>query len=157
MLRTRRHGRPGGGWRSSARRGASPKLFEQGEPPAPTRAALGAPPRPLRHWGRHDCPQRRRMEVTGHDGGIAARGGEGTGWGVSARSGRHRRQSVCRGQWAGPRTDTPHPVPDPRTGRRRYISQPPDSEGPPQAFQGRGELREQPRRHPQTCDDLSPG
>ncbi|POX53723.1 hypothetical protein C3489_14795 [Streptomyces sp. Ru71] len=33
--------RAGGGLRSPARRGASPKLFEQGGPPAPTRAAPG--------------------------------------------------------------------------------------------------------------------
>ncbi|POX56141.1 hypothetical protein C3489_06835 [Streptomyces sp. Ru71] len=38
---------------------------------------------------------------------------------MSARSGRHRRQPPCRGQWAGPRTDTPHPGADSRTGRRR--------------------------------------
>ncbi|OKI86683.1 hypothetical protein AMK11_11080 [Streptomyces sp. CB02414] len=64
---------------------------------APTRAALGVPPRPFRHWGRHDCPQlggtcpqprtpaRRPPEAP--RGRSAAYGGKGTCRGVSARSG----------------------------------------------------------------------
>ncbi len=59
---------PGGGWGGAADVGCGP-VADCGcrlRPPSPTlgfaRAggtpiALGAPPRPLRHWGRHDCPQ----------------------------------------------------------------------------------------------------
>ncbi|POX54753.1 hypothetical protein C3489_12740 [Streptomyces sp. Ru71] len=69
---------------------------------------------------RHDCPQlcgygcRPRAAAAPVPVAATARSRvrrEGTGWGVSARSGRHRQRHPCRGQWAGPRTDTPTPAP----------------------------------------------
>ncbi|EFH28882.1 predicted protein [Streptomyces sviceus ATCC 29083] len=73
-----------------------------------------------------------------------AYGGKGAGWGVSARSGRRPSQSPAqRDRAAGPRTDTPHPGPDPQHTARAT----PAPTGAAQAAagtQGRGELRKTP-------------
>ncbi|CAM5431174.1 hypothetical protein SCANM124S_03592 [Streptomyces canus] len=108
----------------------------------------------------YHAPQRARPRTPRPAGPLAAYGGQGTGWGVSARSGRRPLPGTAEGTaTAGPRTDTPHPGPDPPTTPHALHTPPPKPKRAAAGIQGRGELRttpaptapaatRQPHRHP---------